>query len=84
MPCLLPLPPVRRQRPEQSCSSTGGFGHSFSSRRIFPSATRLATDELLRVLRETDDRDLRRQALFWLAESDDPRALERITAILAR
>jgi len=37
-------PPVRRQRPECSRSSTGDFSHSFTRRRTFPSAIRRATD----------------------------------------
>lgn len=37
---------------------------------------------LVRLLRETDRPDVRRHALFWLAQSDDPRALDELDAIL--
>ncbi len=37
---------------------------------------------LAHLLRETDHPDVRRQALFWLAQSDDPRALGELDAIL--
>lgn len=39
---------------------------------------------LVRLLRETDHPDVRRQALFWLAQSDDPRALDELEKILDR
>ena len=39
---------------------------------------------LVRLLHETERPDVRRQALFWLAQSDDPRALDELDAILNR
>ncbi len=41
-----------------------------------------AVPRLSRLLRETDHPDVRRQALFWLAQSDDPRALAELDRIL--
>ena len=38
---------------------------------------------LVRLLRENRDPELRRQALFWLGQSDDPRALAELEQILA-
>ncbi|MCB1009080.1 MAG: HEAT repeat domain-containing protein, partial [Acidobacteria bacterium] len=38
--------------------------------------------ELARLLRETDDPALRRQALFWLGQSEDPEALAALAGIL--
>ena len=40
-------------------------------------------DRLVRLLREGRDREIRRQALFWLGQCDDPRALAEIERILA-
>lgn len=37
---------------------------------------------LSRLLRESPHAEVRRQALFWLAQSDDPRALEEVERIL--
>jgi hypothetical protein len=37
---------------------------------------------LLRILRESDERELRRQALFWLGQSEDPRALAELERLL--
>ncbi len=37
---------------------------------------------LVRLLHETERPDVRRQALFWLAQSKDPRALDELDAIL--
>ena len=42
------------------------------------------TDWLLKILRGKRDPDTIRRALFWLGQSDDPRALEEIEKILAR
>jgi len=39
---------------------------------------------LVHLLRETERPDVRRQALFWLAQSDDPQALDELDAILNR
>jgi len=39
---------------------------------------------LVHLLRETEHPDVRRQALFWLAQSDDPRAMDELDAILNR
>lgn len=39
-------------------------------------------DRLIRLLRETPDRELRRQSLFWLGQSEDPRALAELTRLL--
>ena len=39
-------------------------------------------DHLLRLLRESDDVEIRRRALFWLGQSDDPRALPALEEIL--
>jgi len=40
--------------------------------------------ELLRLMRTTHRAELRRQALFWLAQSEDPRALDELERILER
>ncbi len=34
-----------------------------------------ATPQLLALLRESADREVKRQAIFWLGQSDDPRAV---------
>jgi hypothetical protein len=41
-----------------------------------------ATDQLLSILRESKDQRVKRQALFWLGQSDDPRALAEIERVL--
>ncbi len=41
------------------------------------------TAHLIRLLRETRDPELRRQALFWLGQSEDPQALAEIERLLA-
>ena len=43
-----------------------------------------ATDQLLAVLRESSDQQVKRQALFWLGQSDDPKALAAIEEVLLR
>ena len=43
-----------------------------------------ATAELLAVLRESRDRDVKRQALFWLGQSDDPEAAAELERLLTR
>lgn len=43
-----------------------------------------ATIHLLAVLRESRDRDVKRQALFWLGQSDDPRAVAELERLLTR
>lgn len=43
-----------------------------------------ATDQLLAVIRESDDRGVRKQALFWLGQSDDPKAIAEIERVLTR
>ena len=43
-----------------------------------------STPSLVEVLKTARHRELRRQALFWLGQSDDPRALEEIEKILNR
>ena len=42
----------------------------------------LATPALLDLVKGKYSADVRRQALFWLAESDDPRAIDALVAIL--
>jgi len=42
------------------------------------------TDWLLKILRSKRDSETIRRALFWLGQSDDPRALQEIEKILAR
>jgi HEAT repeat protein len=42
------------------------------------------TDWLLKVLRSKRDPETMRRALFWLGQSNDPRALEEISKILDR
>ena len=42
------------------------------------------TDWLLKVLRSKRDSETIRRALFWLGQSDDPRALQEISKILER
>jgi hypothetical protein len=43
-----------------------------------------STHELLALLRESADRDVKRQAIFWLGQSDDPRATAEIERLLTR
>jgi HEAT repeat protein len=38
---------------------------------------------LVRLLRESDRPEVKRQALFWLGQSDDPRALDQLEALLS-
>ena len=45
---------------------------------------RESTPALVRVLKTARQRELRRQALFWLGQSDDPQALKEIEMILDR
>ena len=40
--------------------------------------------ELLALLRESADRDVKRQAIFWLGQSDDPRATAELERLLTR
>lgn len=40
--------------------------------------------ELLALLRESDDREVKRQAIFWLGQSDDPRATAELERLLTR
>ena len=42
------------------------------------------TPELLALLRESADREVKRQALFWLGQSDDPRATAELEHLLTR
>ena len=42
------------------------------------------TTELIRLVRESRDKQIRRQAMFWLGQSEDPRALDLLTEILLR
>ena len=39
---------------------------------------------LLQVARTTDDPDLKRHAIFWLGQSEDPRALDFLVEVLER
>jgi HEAT repeat protein len=43
-----------------------------------------ATDALLRIARSDDDRQMRRKALFWLAQKNDPRVTKLIAELVAR
>lgn len=43
-----------------------------------------STPELLALLRESQDRAVQRQALFWLGQSDDPRATAELERLLTR
>ncbi len=43
-----------------------------------------ATPQLLALLRESDDREVKRQAIFWLGQSDDPRATAELERLLTR
>ncbi len=43
-----------------------------------------ATPELLALLRESADRAVQRQAIFWLGQSDDPRATAELERLLTR
>ena len=43
-----------------------------------------ATPELLALLRESADREVKRQAIFWLGQSDDPQATAEIERLLTR
>ena len=43
-----------------------------------------ATPQLLALLRESEDRDVKRQAIFWLGQSDDPRATAELERLLTR
>ena len=40
--------------------------------------------QLLALLRESTDRDVKRQAIFWLGQSDDPRATAELERLLTR
>ncbi len=40
--------------------------------------------QLLALLRESGDRDVKRQAIFWLGQSDDPRATAELERLLTR
>lgn len=40
--------------------------------------------QLLALLRESADRDVKRQAIFWLGQSDDPRATAELERLLTR
>ena len=40
------------------------------------------TPLLLRLLKETKDKEVRQQALFWLGQSDDPKAQDALEAVL--
>jgi hypothetical protein len=42
------------------------------------------TTELLAILRESGDREVKRQAIFWLGQSDDPRATAELERLLTR
>jgi len=39
---------------------------------------------LIRIVKENKDPDLRRKAIFWLGQSDDPRALSLFEELLTR
>jgi len=39
---------------------------------------------LIRIAKENKDPDLRRKAIFWLGQSDDPRALALFEELLTR
>ncbi|MEO7965245.1 MAG: HEAT repeat domain-containing protein, partial [Gemmatimonadaceae bacterium] len=39
---------------------------------------------LVKVVRTSKDPELRKKALFWLGQSDDPRALQLIEELLAK
>ena len=39
---------------------------------------------LIRIARENKDPDLRRKAIFWLGQSDDPRALSLFEELLTK
>ena len=43
-----------------------------------------ALNELFRIAREDRDRDMRRRALFWLAQKDDPRVTKLISEQVSR
>ena len=43
-----------------------------------------ATPQLLALLRESADREVKRQAIFWLGQSDDPRAIAELERLLTR
>lgn len=43
-----------------------------------------ATPQLLALLRESADREVKRQAIFWLGQSDDPRAVAELERLLTR
>ncbi|MEO8195219.1 MAG: HEAT repeat domain-containing protein [Thermoanaerobaculia bacterium] len=42
------------------------------------------TPQLLALLRESGDREVKRQAIFWLGQSDDPRATAELERLLTR
>jgi HEAT repeat protein len=43
-----------------------------------------ATDALLRIARSDEDRQMRKKALFWLAQKNDPRVTKLIAELVAR
>lgn len=78
-------------RPETSLALLEGIARDRTLRRDEELAERAlatlahlegGTERLIRLLRETPDRELRRQTLFWLGQSEDPRALAELTRLL--
>ena len=43
---------------------------------------RAATDKLIEIARKEPDRELRKKAIFWLSESDDPRVVQVLKEII--
>ena len=41
-------------------------------------------DHLIRLLREGPSNEVRQKAFFWLAQSDDPRAMEYLEKVLLK
>ena len=43
-----------------------------------------AVDKMLQIARTETDRDLRKKAIFWLSQSDDPRVAEFLASLLEK
>jgi HEAT repeat protein len=65
----------------------GGADHEVRETAVFALSQR-PHDEgvpaLIRIVKENKDPDLRRKAIFWLGQSDDPRALSLFEELLTK
>ena len=70
--------------PRLHCRRPGGPSEKSGSKRFLPcrSGFRGSVPALIRIARTNPDPELRKTALFWLGQSDDPRALDLFEEIL--